>query len=487
MVTSTRLAVGQVVRYPEPPNQEPEYLDGYRNFFNLTAAPGLPRLIMNRGIDHPAATSAPEGKRRSVILLRSNPLQAGSAKTPWHDVIALERRKVVYYGDHRADTAGPLGSTRGNAALLRAAEAHTSNEAAVRRLAVPLLIFRSVEVKGQPKGYLEFCGLGTIDSVTAIQQEDPRNRTSFSNYVFNISLLDLSFEGGCLDWRWLNARRDPDSTLEETHSFAPRAWLSWVGAQKTTNTSEKKDAGASVRSPDWAWDELILACALVYRNNWREIKRNDPRAAELSNLLQKLPIHPLESRGKDFRNVNSIQRKTANIVTAHPNYRGAATKGGRATQEVVKAFLANPDKMLAAADKLIELIKSEDSDIRAALATPNPDEEETSAREGRILERLHRYRERNRSLRAEKIKSVLASDGKLVCEVCRFDFTKFYGTHGDGYIEVHHVVPLHEAGESETKLSDLALLCANCHRMSHRRLEATGTWPTPEHLRALIR
>ncbi|MET9496757.1 HNH endonuclease [Streptomyces sp. NPDC006552] len=34
----------------------------------------------------------------------------------------------------------------------------------------------------------------------------------------------------------------------------------------------------------------------------------------------------------------------------------------------------------------------------------------------------------------------------------------------DRYIECHHVVPLHEAGEGRTKLSDLALTCANCHR-----------------------
>ncbi|MFD4242812.1 HNH endonuclease [Streptomyces sp. NPDC058525] len=43
-------------------------------------------------------------------------------------------------------------------------------------------------------------------------------------------------------------------------------------------------------------------------------------------------------------------------------------------------------------------------------------------------------------------------------------------------------VPLHEAGEGRTKLSDLALICANCHRMIHRR----APWPTPRELRAFI-
>ncbi|MEV6744057.1 HNH endonuclease [Streptomyces sp. NPDC051080] len=49
-------------------------------------------------------------------------------------------------------------------------------------------------------------------------------------------------------------------------------------------------------------------------------------------------------------------------------------------------------------------------------------------------------------------------------------------------MECHHVLPLHVAGEGHTKLSDLALICANCHRMIHRR----APWPTPGDLRASI-
>ncbi|WP_405812446.1 HNH endonuclease [Streptomyces sp. NBC_01520] len=49
-------------------------------------------------------------------------------------------------------------------------------------------------------------------------------------------------------------------------------------------------------------------------------------------------------------------------------------------------------------------------------------------------------------------------------------------------MECHHIVPLHEAGEGRTKLNDLALICANCHRMIHRR----APWPTPWELRASI-
>ncbi|RZK29449.1 MAG: HNH endonuclease, partial [Hymenobacter sp.] len=63
-----------------------------------------------------------------------------------------------------------------------------------------------------------------------------------------------------------------------------------------------------------------------------------------------------------------------------------------------------------------------------------------------------------------------AAAGSMACEVCGFDFEAAYGELGAGYIEVHHTKPVHTlAPGTKTKLADLALLCANCHRMAHRR------------------
>ena len=51
-------------------------------------------------------------------------------------------------------------------------------------------------------------------------------------------------------------------------------------------------------------------------------------------------------------------------------------------------------------------------------------------------------------------------------QVCSFDFSTTYGTHGTGFIEVHHVSPLHTLKPgSRTRLQDVAVLCANCHRI----------------------
>jgi predicted HNH restriction endonuclease len=94
------------------------------------------------------------------------------------------------------------------------------------------------------------------------------------------------------------------------------------------------------------------------------------------------------------------------------------------------------------------------------------------AQEGQLLQRFVWHRHRERSLRLAKLRQARAlGDGRLVCEVpgCGFDFAKVYGALGDGYAEVHHRRPLAELESGqETTLSDLAVVCANCHRMIHR-------------------
>ena len=63
--------------------------------------------------------------------------------------------------------------------------------------------------------------------------------------------------------------------------------------------------------------------------------------------------------------------------------------------------------------------------------------------------------------------------------ICGFDFASTYGVLGERFIEVHHIVPLAQAGASKTKLTDLVLVCSNCHRMLHR----TKPWISASQLR----
>lgn len=57
----------------------------------------------------------------------------------------------------------------------------------------------------------------------------------------------------------------------------------------------------------------------------------------------------------------------------------------------------------------------------------------------------------------------------LKCEVCGFSFFEFYGEHGRNFIEAHHKKPISKLTPgSRTHINDIALVCANCHRMLHR-------------------
>lgn len=241
-----------------------------------------------------------------------------------------------------------------------------------------------------------------------------------------------------------------------------------------------------MRNPAWHWDELVLACALVVENDWHELREADLKVQDLSDLLQVLPLHRIESRAERFRTPGSVSRKTTDLATAHPSYHGKPTRGGRLDKEVVDAFCRRPREMLAAA----EAIRC--GAVAGALPAPSAEDgaivvDDFVAPEGRLLAELHFRRERDPRLRMRKIATVRGNGRALVCEVCAFDFSVVYGQLGAGYIEVHHVVPLHVSGPAETSLTDLALLCANCHRMCHRSPSRQEPWRTPYELRQLMR
>ncbi|WP_313891670.1 HNH endonuclease [Psychrobacillus sp.] len=59
----------------------------------------------------------------------------------------------------------------------------------------------------------------------------------------------------------------------------------------------------------------------------------------------------------------------------------------------------------------------------------------------------------------------------LNCKGCGFNFEQLYGERGKDFIEIHHIQPLStiQKGVVINPEMDLVPLCANCHRMIHRR------------------
>lgn len=106
------------------------------------------------------------------------------------------------------------------------------------------------------------------------------------------------------------------------------------------------------------------------------------------------------------------------------------------------------------------------------------------APEGRLLIRMHLSRERNRDLVESKRRQALKKYGLLRCEVCGFDFAAYYGSRGVGFIECHHTKPVATLAAGDvTHIDDLALVCANCHRIIHR----SRPWISVEYLKDTIK
>jgi 5-methylcytosine-specific restriction protein A len=98
-----------------------------------------------------------------------------------------------------------------------------------------------------------------------------------------------------------------------------------------------------LRNPNWTWDEIVLACALVEANGWRAVSQERSEAIKLSELLQSTAIHLLEGRASDFRNPAGVERKTGDLVSCLPGRR--RTNGNRLDVEVVDAFRSRPAAM----------------------------------------------------------------------------------------------------------------------------------------------
>jgi 5-methylcytosine-specific restriction enzyme A len=96
-----------------------------------------------------------------------------------------------------------------------------------------------------------------------------------------------------------------------------------------------------------------------------------------------------------------------------------------------------------------------------------PDQPNFSASEGGRALVTHFIHERNRGLVSEK-KAWAMKNNLFYCEVCHFSFLNHFQ---QAFIECHHLTPIAKGGERKTTIEDLALVCANCHRMLHRMFD----------------
>ncbi|MFJ7128276.1 restriction endonuclease [Streptomyces sp. NPDC098101] len=194
----------------------------------MTHSPELPRALLETGINGMAKVRAPGGDGRPVILIRSSLWKAGTEQTPWHDVFDMDNGHVRYFGDHKATSTVEPGRANGNTALLDAFTGHQGHTSEERAGAVPLLLFRAASRSGKVKGHVEFCGLGAIERAEQLVQWSGSEHTTFTNYVYDIALIDLTQEDDKDSWEWIDARRNKSVSNMASLELAPQAWRELV-------------------------------------------------------------------------------------------------------------------------------------------------------------------------------------------------------------------------------------------------------------------
>jgi 5-methylcytosine-specific restriction protein A len=213
------------------------------------------------------------------------------------------------------------------------------------------------------------------------------------------------------------------------------------------------------RNPTWTRDELLLALDLYLEEG--QLDPSSRHVRELSAVLQKLWVASLPVDAASLRSPASVALKLGNFAALDPDYPGQGmSHGGRGDRAVWDEYSRDRARL----SRLAASIRATIID-HPELTLPALDD--ASAPEGAVLYRLHKARERDPRIVRRKKDQTLALTGHLACEVCAFDFAATYGSVGQGYIEAHHKVPLSLAPARVTKLSDLVLVCANCHRMLH--------------------
>lgn len=229
-------------------------------------------------------------------------------------------------------------------------------------------------------------------------------------------------------------------------------------------------------NPNWTRDETILALDLYFDLDGKIPPGSDERVKALSEVLRRFPYHAEASRKESFRNADGVAFKLQNLRQI------ATGKGLGNVSETDRSVWADFGGSPAAVKSLAALIRAG----VVASKSAEPMELDAEFVEGRVVTELHSRREREPKLRKRLLSSRRRS-GKLFCEMCGVPPLSIDTELKEAHFEAHHIIPLSSTGARTTRLSDMALLCANCHRLLHRAIAIEKRWLTIDEGRAICR
>jgi 5-methylcytosine-specific restriction protein A len=229
-------------------------------------------------------------------------------------------------------------------------------------------------------------------------------------------------------------------------------------------------------NPPWTRDETILALSLFFDAGMIALSDTDKRVIDLSVSLRTLPGNEERARNPSFRNPAGVSFKLSNLQSV------ATGKGFANVSAMDRSVWKHFENRRTRVHEIAGLIRTYVNEIPLDLDNEGDDEEFA---EGRILTLAHRRAERNRRLRTMLIRDRRKTN-RLRCDACHITNPTSDSRLDDAIFDAHHLVPLSAIGSTKTKLSDVALLCANCHKIIHRLTSTSGRWATVQDVQAAI-
>lgn len=154
-------------------------------------------------------------------------------------------------------------------------------------------------------------------------------------------------------------------------------------------------------------------------------------------------------------------------------------------KELIKYLLDNPFEYNEIKNLFGEAVKNTNNKEKRKI---NIFDENIIITEGNEKIVYQKTYERSKKLREYAIEHY-KKNGEIICDICCFNFKKFYGELGEGFIEIHHLKPIFMfEGEDlnkkiEEALKNVVPVCSNCHRIIHRnRMQPVSIETMKEHV-----
>lgn len=214
-------------------------------------------------------------------------------------------------------------------------------------------------------------------------------------------------------------------------------------------------------------DEVILALDVLYFHGNQRLNSKAPAIVELSDLLNQLPIHKYEGRGRNFRTPTGVLKQ---ILT----FQKCCENGERSVQ-VGKVFFEVATDYSSELDALHEIACAIRKNSPFFDTSPlDSNLESDSFPEGILLGRLHKFIEKRDSA------GLVVADR---CDICGIKTDEIYRSNLN-LLSSHLMVPITQLdGRKRYSDSNYITVCPNCHSALHR----SRPWLTKENYRAILR